>query len=101
MTAKLKLRRFSSYLSYVSVTDHPQWFFLAGLTCCCYERAGQWYETYARRRLRQHTLSTSDIGSSDSDGDDSDGDLDEDNEEFLRTLDPKDWKVCMYTWISS
>ena len=69
------------------------YFVLTALTCCRYERVGQWYETYCRRRVRQHTLSTSSHDSDASDSDASDGDLDDDNEEFLRTLDPKEWKV--------
>ncbi|KAF6025012.1 DNAJC2 [Bugula neritina] len=61
-------------------------------TCCKYDRAGLWYETYSRRRHRQQTLSAS---SSDTDGEDtenSDADFDEDDEAFLRTLDPKEWR---------
>ena len=69
------------------------YFVLTALTCCRYERVGQWYETYCRRRVRQHTLSTSSHDSDASDSDASDGDLDDDNEEFLRTLDPKEWNV--------
>jgi len=66
-------------------------------TCCKYDRAGLWYETYSRRRHRQQTLSAS---SSDTDGEDtenSDADFDEDDEAFLRTLDPKEWRVCLKT----
>lgn len=67
--------------------------YFSALTCCNYARTGQWYETYSRRRHRQQTLSTSSQDSSGEDSDASDADFDEDDENFLRTLDPKEWKV--------
>lgn len=61
-----------------------------------YERVGHWYEIYSRKRQRISTLSTSGGEDSDSESDSSDVELDDDNEEFLRSLDPKSWKVWRY-----
>ena len=60
------------------------------------EPVGRWFEAFCLRRRHKQTLSQHSTHSSSSEEEEDDFVLDDENEELLRTLDPKDWKVYNY-----
>ena len=59
-----------------------------------FEPVGRWFDIYAQRRRQKHAISYHSIKSSSSEEEDvSEEEENEADDELLRSLDPKDWKV--------
>ena len=70
----------------------------AVLTTVRVEPVGRWFEAFCTRRRHKQTLSHNSLHSSSDDEEEEDlNDEFEDDEEYLKTLDPKDWKVMAFT----
>ncbi|XP_074644280.1 dnaJ homolog subfamily C member 2-like [Tubulanus polymorphus] len=65
---------------------------LSPLTVARFEPVGRWFEAHGLRRLHQKSLSHNSIESSTSEASSAELSDNEENDAFLRSLDPTDWK---------